>query len=209
VTGISTESRRRVSRARRGLGVLLFVLSVVALVVYVLAVWNPRRLVWLSYYFGSPPIGVAVVMGLLCVGSWLAFPIRSEAVDNRRIMFRLGTGLGALAGLIAWGVIGPVFARQITVLARAPEQDRTVAVVERSDRSRQLHVWSGKGLFARDAGSLGPACGDVRVRFLSHDRILMNTSYGDWQIDLAPATGAPRQVLGPRCADAPGPTLDR
>lgn len=210
MTGISAERGRRVSWTRRGLGLLLFVLSAVALVGYVLGVWNPWRLVWLSYYFGSPPIGVAVVMGLVCAGSWLALPIRNEAVDNRRIMVRIGTGLIAVGGLLTWGVIGPVFARELTVLARTPEEDRTVALLERSDRSRHLHVWSGRGLLARDAGRIGPACGNVVVRFRSHDQILLTTSYGDWQIDLDPATGAPRQVTGPRCADGPRPaTLGR
>jgi hypothetical protein len=200
----------RIAPTRRLLGLVLCGLAGVALVLFVLGSWNPWRLVWLSHYFGSPPVGLTVVMGLLCVGSWLAFPVLNEATGNARIMFRIVTALGTVFGVALWGVIGPIFTTKIEIMAQTPDGERTVALVERSDRSRLLHVWQGAGLLARDVGILGQACGEVTITFVSRDQIHLTTSYGDWSIDLDPVTGAPRQVLGPRCADGPQPaTLER
>lgn len=199
-----------ISPARRLLGLVLCGLAGAVLVLFVLGSWNPWRLVWLSHYFGSPLVGLTVVMGLLCVGSWLAFPVLNEATGRARSMFRIVTALGTVLGVALWGVFGPIFTTKIEILARTPDGERTVAVVERFDGSRRLHVWQGGALLARDVGVLGQACGEVTITFVSRDQIHLATSYGDWSIDLDPVTGAPRQVLGPRCADGPQPaTLER
>lgn len=210
MTGISGDRGNGVPVARRSAGVLLFVLSVAALVLFVLGLWNPWRYVVLLRYFGSPALGVLVVAGLACLASWLAFPVRDESAQRGRSRFRLVTALGAAVGLLCWGVTGTLFTPKITVVGHSPEGDRTIAVVERGEENRQMHVWAGAGFFARDVGSIGKACGDVTIQFISRDRVAVGTSYGDWQIDLDPATGAPLQVLGPRCADGPEPaTLGR
>lgn len=210
MTDAAVTEQAQTALARRLLGLLLLGLAGAAVVLFVLGFWNPWRLVWLSHYFGSPPVGLAVVMGLFFLGSWLAFPVRNEATDNARIMFRFFTAAGAVIGLAVWGVVGPVFEAKITIVATTPDGERTVALVERSDRSRALHVWQGGGLRARDMGTIGRACGEPDISFVTRDRIQINSSYGDWQIDLDPTTGRPRQVLGPRCADGPRPaTLER
>lgn len=208
--GVTDLAVPRFAPFRRALGILLLGAAAAALVLFALGLVNPWRLVWLSRYFGNPPVGLAVVTGLAFFGSWLAFPVQNEAVHNRRIMFRIGTGIGtAIAGLLAWG-FGPVFDPTITPMARSADGDRSVVLVERADRSRELHVWAGSGLLTRDVGVIGRACGEVEIEFLSRDRFALTSSYGGWEIDLDPDTGSPRQVLGPRCKDGPRPaTLDR
>lgn len=210
MTGTLEDRGRQVPLVRRGAGILLFVLSGAALVLFVLGVWNPWQYVVLLRYFSSPAIGLLVVAGLAGVGAWLAYPVRNESTQRGRSRFLIFTALAAAVGLLCWGVTGTLFTPKITVVTSSDAGDRTIAMVERGSENREMHVWSGAGLVARDVGSIGNACGDVKVRFLSRDRVALGTSYGDWQIDLDPATGAPLQVLGPRCADGPEPaTLDR
>lgn len=210
MTGTSEDRGQRVPVARRGAGMLLFVLSGTALVLFVLGVWNPWQYVMLLRYFSSPALGLLVVGGLACLGAWLAYPIRDESAQRGRSRFRLFTALAAAVGLLSWGLTGTLFTPSVAVVASSSGGERTIAVVERGSNNRQMHVWSGKGFLARDVGAIGRACGEVIIQFLSPDRVAIGTQYGDWQIDLDPATGAPLQVLGPRCADGPEPaTLDR
>lgn len=210
MTGTLDDRGQRVPVARRVAGIVLLVLSGAGLVLFVLGLWNPWQYVVLLQYFSSPALGLLVVAGLACLGGWLAYPLRDESAQRGRSRFRVFTALGAVAGLLCWGVTGTLFTPSFTVVNQSPDGDRTIAIVDRGRDNRQMHVWSGVGVFARDVGSIGRACGEVTVQFLSRDRVVIGTQYGDWEIDLDPATGAPLQVLGARCADGPEPaTLDR
>ena len=192
------------------LGLLILALAGLLLVLFVVGAWNPWRLVVLSEYFGSPPIGLTVVMALVFAGTWLAYPVRNETVDRGRARVRIVAVVGAVIGGITWGLLGQLFAPTITEVAHSSDNERTVALVERGDQDRELHLWVGEGMSRRDVGILGPACGHVLVRFLTDDAVQVGTNYGDWEIDLDPATGRPLEVFGPHCASGPRPaTLDQ
>lgn len=195
---------------RRVLGVVLFVLAGTALVLFVLGLWNPWRYVVLMRYFSSPALGLVVVMGLACVASWVLLPVRNETTQRGRAVFRIGSAILVVVGLICWGLTGPLFVPGYDVRASHPDGDRAVTIVDRGEQNREMRVWAGAGLAARDVGAIGKACGHVQIRFQSRDLVWIGTSYGDWEIDLDPSSGRPLEVLGPHCADPPRPaTLDR
>lgn len=196
--------------ARRVVGTVLLAVTGVAAVLFVLGTWNPWRFVVLEYRFGNPAVGALVVPAGALVGLWLALPIRNEARQRGRIAGRVVAGALTLVGLFVWGVLGDHLAFDTEELARSGDGSRAVALVRDQDDNRYVRIWSGSGLTAREVGDLGKACGQVSARFVTDDRIELETSYGTWSFDLDPATGTPRQRLGPRCPDGPVPaTLER
>lgn len=197
---------------RRVVGAGLLVVTAVAAVLFVLGSWNPSQLVVLEYRFGNPMLGLLVVPIGALVGLWLALPVRNEARQRGRILGRAVAFGFAVLGLFGWGVFGGHFTFTAEEVARSSNGERALAVVTDRDTppNSYIKVWTGSGLLAREVGDLGKACGPVEVRFLTDDRVELDTSYGIWQIELDPATGEPRQVLGPRCPDGPVPaTLGR
>jgi hypothetical protein len=198
--------------ARRVIGVGLLLVTAVAAVLFVLGSWNPSQLVFLEYRFGNPMLGLLLVPLGALVGLWLGLPVRNEARQRGRITGRVVAFVFVLIGLFGWGVFGDHFAFTAEEVARSGNGDRALAVVTDQDTPPNSHVkvWTGSGLLTREVGDLGKACGPVQVRFLTDDLVELDTSYGTWQIELDPATGEPRQVLGPRCPDGPVPaTLGR
>lgn len=192
---------------RRAIGGGLLVLTAAAAVLFVLGTWNPLHLVVLEYRFGNPMVGLVTVPIGALLGLWLAVPVRNEARQRARLAARVVAGALLAVGLFGWGVFGEHFTFDAEEVARSPDGDRALAIV--SDRglpkTQYLRVWVGSGLTAREAGEIGRVCGSTTVRFLTADRVEIDTSYGTWQVDLDPATGAPRQVLGPHCSDGPVP----
>jgi hypothetical protein len=200
------------SAARRVIGVGLLVATAVAAVLFVLGSWNPSQLVFLEYRFGNPMLGLLLVPLGALVGLWLGLPVRNETRQRGRIVGRVAAFVLALIGLIGWGVFGNHFTFTAEEVARSSDGGRALALVTDRDTPPRTHVkvWTGSGLSTREVGDLGRVCGPVEARFLTDDLVELDTSYGRWQIDLDPATGGPRQVLGPRCPDGPVPaTLGR
>lgn len=184
---------------RRVLGVIAAACALLVAVGFGLGAWNPWHLVALDRYLGNPPAGVLIFAVFAFVASWLLLPVDNEATQGRRIAMRVVTGVLVLVGFFCWGLAGPVFAPPATTeLARSPDRERAVVLVEK-DKDRQLRLWVGRGLAARDAGSLGLACGQVTARFVGEDEIEVLTSYRDWRLRLDLATGAPLDTIGPRC----------
>lgn len=195
------------SGLRRTVGWILLGAAAAGAVLFVLGSWNPWRLVVLEYRFGNPALGAGVVLLAAFVGHWLALPIRNEVRQGGRMVTRVTLGVLLVIGLFMWGLFGLHFTFDVWEAARSPDGERAVAIVSDRDRpvQQRAKLWTGSGLTARELADLGQVCGPTEVRFLTDDRIELDTSYGTWQIDLDPATGTPRQVLGPHCADGPVP----
>lgn len=181
--------------------------GIVAAVLFGLGAWNPWRSVLLEYQFGNPMLGLLVVPTLLLVGSWLGLPIRNETRQRGRIALRWVSGAVAFVGLFGWGVFGDHFTFEAEELARSADGEFAAALVRDRDTTPTLtvHIWQGSGLAAREVGEVGRVCGAVSAEFLAADRLLLSTSYGDWEITLDPADGSPQQVLGDGCGDGPEP----
>lgn len=197
-----------VSLPRRVVGTGLAVAVVTAAVLYLLGIGNPLRLAVLERYFFDPLFGMLVVGAGGYLALWLLAPIRNEAVQGRRIVARVAALVLAGAGLIAWGMAGLFFNQEITEVARSADGSRVLVEVAHANNPYrwELRVWDGTGLTARELGSLGQACGNLQgARFVGPDVVELDTPYGDWQLRLDPATGAPLEVLGPRCPDGPVP----
>ncbi|HET8657858.1 MAG TPA: hypothetical protein VFM55_02545 [Micromonosporaceae bacterium] len=185
---------------RRLLGIIAAVLALAVAVGFSLGTWNPWHLVALDRYLGNPPAGLLIFAVLAFVAAWLLLPVANEAAQGRRIAVRVGAAALILIGFFCWGLAGQIFAPPMTTeLARSPDRDRAVVLVER-ENDRQLRLWAGRGMTARDMGSLGLACGHVTARFIGPDEVEVLTSYRDWRLRLDPATGAPLDTIGPRCA---------
>jgi len=198
---------RPVSVPRRMIGAVLAAAVVAAAVLYLLGIGNPLRLVVLERYFFDPLFGMLVVGLGGYLALWVLAPIRNEAVQGRRILARVAALVLAGTGLIAWGMAGLFFNQEITEVARSADGSRVLVEVAHANNPYrlELRVWDGTGLAARELGSLGAACGNLQARFLGPDVVELDTPYGDWQLRLDPATGQPREVLGPRCPDGPIP----
>lgn len=197
-----------VSLPRRVAGGVVAAAVIVAAGLFALGAGNPLRLAVLERYFFDPLFGTLLIGVAGYLALWLLAPIRNEAAQGRRILARVTTVVVAGVGLVTWGIFGVFFNQEITEVARSSDRSRTlVEVVQANDPHRwEVRVWSGTGLTAREAGSLGEACGGVQnARFVTNDRVELDTTYGTWQFDLDPATGAPKQVFGPRCPDGPVP----
>jgi hypothetical protein len=197
-----------VSLPRRVAGVVFGVPVAAAAVLFALGAGNPLHLVLLERYFFDPLFGMIVVGVGAYLALWLLAPVRNEAVQGRRIAARVAALVLAGVGLVAWGIFGVFFNQEIAEVARSADGSRVlVEVVHANNPYRwELRVWDGSGLTAREAGSLGEACGGVQAaRFIGNDRVELDTAYGTWQLALDPVTGTPQQVLGPRCPDGPVP----
>jgi hypothetical protein len=199
--------RSALSLARRVIGTALLVVAAMAAVLFTLGSWNPWQLVFLEYRFGNPMVGLLVVPVAALVGLWLGLPLRSETRPGGRIAARVIAFVFSLVGLFAWGLFGTHFTYDAKAVASSGDGERRLALV--SDRgtppTSRLKVWTGTGLATREVGDLGQTCGAVAARFVTDDQVELDTSYGNWRIDLDPATAEPRQVLGPRCSDGPIP----
>jgi hypothetical protein len=206
------EGSAGLSLPRRIVGSVLAAVVVAAAVLFAAGAANPWRLAVLERYFADPLFG-AFAVGVGGYGAlWLLAPIRNEAAARGRITARVVAAVVAAAGLLAWGAFGMFFRQEITEIARTEDGSRAVVqVVRATDPYRyELRVWVGGGLAAREAGSLGLACGGADARFVTPDLVELDTSYGTWQLSLDPDTGEPREVLGPRCSEGPVPaTLGR
>lgn len=184
---------------RRVLGVLAAAGAVVALVLYALGAWNPWRYVALTQHFGNPPRGSVIVAALAFVAAWLLAPVRNEAAQGLRVGLRVITAVGLAVALICSGVLGNVLGADVRVLSRSADGERAVALLHRTADDRELRVWAGAGLTARDVGRLGKACGEVTARFLSRDEVEVDSSYGVFRFQLDPRSGAPLSQLGDSC----------
>lgn len=197
-----------VSLPRRVAGIVLAMVVAAAAALFALGIGNPLRLVVLERYFFDPLFGLLVVGVGGYLALWLLAPIRNEAAQGRRITARVAVLVLAGVGLLGWGMAGFLFNQEITEIARSGGGDRVLVEVAKADNPYrvELRVWNGSGLTGREAGSLGEACGGLQsARFVTNDLVELDTSFGTWQFQLDPATGEPRQVLGPRCPDGPIP----
>jgi hypothetical protein len=195
------------SLARRVIGIGLLIVVAVAAVLYVLGAWNPWHLVFLEYRFGNPMVGLMVVPIGALVGLWLGLPVRNETRQRGRIMARVAAFALSIAGVIAWGVFGTHFAYDVDETVRSDDGERAVSIIQDRDTPPNsfVRVWQGSGLATREVGDIGRVCGAASARFVTHDRIELDTSYGNWLFDLDPVTGEPQQVLGPVCDAGPVP----
>jgi hypothetical protein len=194
----ATTGRR--STGRRLAGAVAGTLAVLAAVLYTVGTWNPWHYVVLLRHFSNPLLGGLVVFALAFVASWLLAPVRSEAGNIGRMRWRIAFGLGFLASLLGLGLFGPLFAGSYDEVAHSPSGRRAVALVDGGSDDQRLHVWVGTGLGRRDVGDLGHPCGSVRVTFRGEDGVHVSTSYGEVDLRLDPATGRPRDTLGPSCS---------
>lgn len=189
----------RTSPARRIVGLVAAGLTIAVLLLFALGAWNPWHLVVLSRYFGNPLLGVVVGSGLALAAVWLLTPVVSEAAQGRRLWARFLLGAVLLVSLGAWGLFGSHFSGDYRVVAESADGSRRLVMHTRID-DRELRIWSGTGLTARDRGLLGLACGEVIGTFSGNDRIHVSSVYGEFDLTLDPATGAPTRTIGPTCS---------
>lgn len=187
-------------------GVAVAVLAGGTAVGFALGAWNPWELVVLKLHFGNPWVG----LGLVAVGgylvTWLLIPTRDETRQGGRIALRFALATVAVAAFVVGGLLGPQFRYSANVVAESPDGDRVLAVVTIGGlEDRQLLVWEGRGLSAREVASLGRPCARVATRFVSRDVVAVDQGYGEHQIRLDPTTAQPDLVLAPRCPDPPVP----
>jgi hypothetical protein len=189
--------------ARRAGGALAAVIALLGLVVLVWSLWNTRRYVALLTYAANPfGVGfVTLIAATLAV--WLLLPVRNEAAQGGRTVLRwfavVVTVLSGLALALTLGM--PAFAYQGRVLVHAPGDRYDLALVDRGgENKKQLRVWRGHGLSARDLGNFGDVCGgQVEVRFASPTEFEVSTLYGTFHLRVDPA-GRPANSLGPTCS---------
>ena len=189
-------------RWRRITSIVAAALSVLALAVAVLGVWNPASLVVLHQHAGDPVRDLFFTMVLVAVAAWLGLPVLSEAAQHRRLVVRAWTiALTALLGLASLTTLGlSAFRYQPQVIASSADGQRSVALVTLL-HGRELHAFVGSGLGARDEGSLGTPCGiRVSAQFTGRDQVRVITDFGTFDLRLDPATGRPATHLGPTCS---------
>lgn len=194
------------ARVRMGVGALFAVLAVLLLAMFIWGVWNPRQYVVLLTYFSNPFTGTFVVLGCAALAVWLLFPVRSEAAQGRRNAFRWTVLVLALVSALPFlFVIGSsLFAYDGTVASRSADGTLALAVVDRGTYGREVRVWAGRGISARDLGGFGRVCGtDVNARFTGPDEVLVSTMYGDFHLRVDRA-GHPVTFIGSHCYGSTG-----
>ena len=179
-------------RVVAGIGVAVVTVSVIAL--FAVGVWNPWNNVVLLSYFADPFRGTIAVAVLGYTMLWLVWPVRSEALQRRRIAARVVAVIVGFVGLMGFGLYGTHFYDYgSSEVARSPGGHRAVAEVERWDYTHlRYHVFTGSGLATVDVAQIGPVCGPSDdITFRDEDTILVDNAYGEFVIPLDPATGRP------------------
>jgi hypothetical protein len=189
----------KTSAVRKYIGLVLVAFAAVVAIGFGLGVWNPWKLVFLEVYFGNLFIGLVLLFASLLVGVWLLTPVTSEATQSKRQWARLGLAAALLASLMVWGVAGDSLSGDYKVVATSADGTRRLVMVTYSEEDRELRIWAGKGLAARDRGWLGLACGEVVGTFSGNDQVQVVSVYGDFDLRLDPRTGAPIDTIGPTC----------
>jgi hypothetical protein len=201
---------KRLEWWRWALGIPVALAALALAVLWALGSWNPWRYVILLKYFANPWLGAAAVAAGAYAAMGLLLPIRSEALQPVRITLRLSVVAIGLIGLMVGVTLNPLFRYETTEMGRSDDGDRVVAlVISGGLRERELQVWNGAGLWAREVGSLGRPCSSVKVVFVDRDSVVVNQGYGDWVFELDPDTGESRHVFGQRCPIGPIPATDR
>jgi hypothetical protein len=190
----------KTSAVRKYGGAALLALAALVAIGFGLGVWNPWKLVSLELYFGNLLVGLVLLFALLLVGVWMLTPVTSEATQSKRQWARLGLAFALLVSLMAWGVAGDRLSGDHRVVATSADGTRRLVLVTYSEDDRELRIWAGKGLAARDRGWLGLACGEVVGTFSGNDQVQVASVYGDFDLRLNPETGAPIDTIGPTCA---------
>jgi hypothetical protein len=192
---------RRRSLVRQILGWLVLVVAVLALAGVVAGLWNPGRYVVLERYFSDTLLGAVVVLVLFVLWSWLLLPVRAEAQQNSRIVLRSVLIVPLVLSLIAFGLFHPRLVHTYRVVTQSPSGQLTVALrTSDGGEERELRVWRGHGLTARDTGSLGRPCGPFTATFRGEGSVHVSTVYGDFDLAIDPATGRPVTSIGPTCS---------
>jgi hypothetical protein len=184
---------------RRTAGLVLAAAAVLVAIGTVLGAWNPWRLVVLLRYFGDPFAGATLVSALLLVSVWLLTPVTLEARQGTRLWARLILAALLLVAFGTWAVAGGRFGGSYEEIAHSSDGSRRL-VVRVQGEQRELHIWSGTGVAARDRGRIGLACGEVVGSFTGNDRVRVSSVYGQFDLRLNPQTGAPESTMGPTCS---------
>lgn len=190
---------RRVTWWRRLIGITAIVL--IAAVIYLFTVGFGSDNVFLHEYFANPALGVFLVLLLSIVVFMMLVPVQDEARQFRRTRFRTIQVIVTFLALIVYGFtfgLG-VWDYRPTVIQRSPDGTRAAATF-RVGSSKHLHILVGKGLSARDAGDIGLVCGStIDVRFESDSQMTIGTDFGNYRINLDPATGRPLNLMPATC----------
>jgi hypothetical protein len=191
---------RRKPLIRRVIGWVGVALAVLIFALFVLGTWNPGDLVVLWRFAGNPLLGAIIVSGLALAVTWLLAPVESEAMQIGRTRVRITFALVLLFSVLGYGLFGNRFSPDYRIVGRSADGERTAVVYEPGTDFQRLHIWVGKGLGTRYAGTAGKPCGPTTVTFEGTDLVRVATSYGTSEIRLDPRTGRPLSRLGPRCS---------
>lgn len=197
---------RKPSLLRRGVGVVAAAGVTATALLFILGSVNPWGFVLLQQYFGNPWLGMVLVGvgGYLAV--WLLAPVRNEAQQRWRIRVRVTLAVLITLGILIGGITWHFYRYEHTELARSEDGQRALAqVVYGGRQTSELRLWEGSGLATREVATLGRACHGLEVRFVTPNLVAGDHGFGEWEIELDPDTGQPRQVLGPQCPDGPVP----
>lgn len=196
---LSDEEPPRRNPVRFVAGVAVGVVALLVLIAFVLGAVNPWRLVVLEAYVGNPLLGATIFFAMSLAAAWLLTPVSNEAAQGSRLWVRLGLAALLLVSLAGYAVAGELFGGEYRVVAESSDKSRRL-VMRVQGEDRELRIWAGKGLGARDAGRLGLACGDVVGSFSGNDQVQVASVYGDFDLRLDPDTGAPIDTIGPTCS---------
>ncbi len=191
------------SLIRKIIGALVLAVAVVEAALFGWAAFGGSDYVVLKAHFSSWPSGLFWLSLLLLIGFLVAYPIRTPVEQRRRSRIRSTIIiLACIFGLSALFVhFAGVFRYNPEIQAFSPSGQRRVAFVDvRTGTS--VRVFTGTGLTARDAGSVGILCGlkiSDRAGFQDENTLTISTPYNDYLIPLDPDTGAPLKHFGPTC----------
>jgi hypothetical protein len=191
--------RYRLSSTRRVIGAVLCLASLAVVVAYGAARFYPDN-VFLKGHFRNFLTGSGELFVLSALISIAVFPVRNSAVQRVRPLIRFALITLAAVSFVGAGLTHgfAIFTYRPTVVATSPDAMRRVALINVGPY-QELHIWAGTGLSAKDVGNLGPPCEFNTAKFTSDNEVLVSTSFGDYDIHLDPATGAPLNGLTHTC----------
>ncbi len=198
-TLVDAPRRYRLSWTRRVIGAIVCLLWLALALAYV-ATRVLRSNGYLRSHFKNALTGLGVLLVLAVVASVVLMPVRNSALQGRRQAPRFVLIAVAPVSFVGAGLTHgfSVFKYSPVVVGHSADGTRRVALVTVSQENPELHVWSGTGLGARIMGNIGQPCEFDRVRFVSDTEFIVLTSFGDYDIHLAP-DGQPLNVLTHTC----------
>lgn len=199
-TLVTDPPRHRLSWTRRVIGTIVC-LGWLALVLAYIATHLMHENLFLRSHFDNSLTGLGIVLLITIAASVVLMPVRNSTTQGGRQVFRFVVLALAAVSFIGAGLAHGFgfFKYQSSLVGTSPDGTRRVALVTVSQSAPELHVWAGTGLSAKIMGSIGQPCQFDHVKFISDSEFIVSTSFGDYDIHLAP-DGRPLNPLTHTCS---------